>query len=95
MRVLELRRTDHGAVDIHRFRPNIVEIPDRPHDIHIHRKVGRNHLAFDSTLQFLRLQRYGMKKESVTVPVERLEKWNTLDMVPVEMGEKNITDKRI
>src|SRR5437016_12052438 len=60
------------------------------HLIHIDREIGVGHLFFNGALQAARAIRGVEKKMAFAVGVKGREKWNALDVVPVEMREKDV-----
>jgi len=69
---------------------DIDELPVRRHLTHVHGEIGIGHLLFQSLLQPARAAG-GVKDERIiAVVIERREKRDALDVVPVKVGEKNV-----
>src|SRR5579859_1974887 len=65
-----------------------IELAVGRHLIHIYRKIGIGHLLFNGSLQTPGAVGGMKEKMTFAVRIERREKRNALDMVPVEMREK-------
>src|SRR5260370_30530157 len=72
----------------------VIKVPARLHLGHVDRKVGVWHLVFQRVLQFVAAVG-GVKEELIFfVVVERPEKRDTLNVVPMKVRKKDVRVKR-
>jgi len=69
---------------------DIGELAVRGHLTHVHREIGIGHLFFQRLLQAAGAAGGVEDERVVAVVIERREKWDALDVVPVEVGKKNV-----
>src|SRR6185312_4865520 len=73
----------------------VVEAALRLHLAHINGEVGRRHLLFHHPLQSASAARGVERKTVFRVLVERTEKRDALNVVPVKMGDKDVCTYRL
>ena len=74
---------------------DIGELAVRRHLIHLDGKIGIGHLLFQSGLQAARLVGRVKDEGVIAVAIERREKRDALDVVPVKVREKNVCGDRV
>src|SRR5581483_9038545 len=72
---------------------DIAELAPRAHLVKIHRKVGRLHLLRHDLFQAGLAAGRVKVKLAVGALVERAEEGDALDVIPVEVGDKNVSGK--
>src|SRR6516162_9971797 len=89
--MIHRRGSDHPAVHIDPVGVQIVEMAGRRHNPHVDREKRVGHLTFNGSLQFHCPLRTCMKQEGVSLSVEGGKEGYTLHMVPMKVGQEDIS----
>lgn len=93
-------KTSLGMIKPHRFHDaivklnalffHVVKIAMRCHFAHIHREIWIGHLFLNGTLQAASATGRVEEEIVIRVLIQRLKKWDALNVIPVEMREKHV-----
>ena len=81
-------RPQSGSLQADRSAIQVGKVALGRHDSHIHGKVRIGHLTFNGVLQLGARPQHGMEHELVAPLVKRQEERDSLDVVPMKVGEK-------
>ena len=94
LRMVQPARGDFVFADGERFTSvHFVEFAFRGHHRHVHRKIRYGHLRFEHLLQAVGSQEFraeAVKLKFVLLHVERRKKRDSLNMIPVVMGDQDV-----
>src|SRR5215472_14439920 len=95
LRVIQPHGMNHAAVKFEPAGIDVAKLTARGHLVHLDRKIRIRHLLFQGPLQPTRSAGRVKDERALVIVVERSKKRNALDVVPVEVGEKNVRRKRL
>src|SRR5438270_3384676 len=72
----------------------VIEVPARLHLAHVHREVRGSHLFVEYSLQVPRATGRVEYETRLGIVVKRPKKWNALDVIPMEVGDKKMSKLR-
>src|SRR5262249_27373026 len=85
---------NHATVEFEAAGIDVAKLPASGHLIHVDRKIRIRHLLLQRPLQPARSAGRVKDERALVVVVQRSKKGNALDVVPVEVGKKNMRRQR-
>src|SRR5579872_5694781 len=95
LRMVQPHRLDHAIIERDAVFFDVVEVAMRGHLAHIDGEVGVAHLLFDRALQATAAARRVKEEIIVRIGIQRSEERDALNMIPVEMGKKDVRMHRL